>query len=126
MQDDEEAYNLTAARLRAFRERLNPGDIVDEQSGLTTDDLDRLIARIHIRKRVPYSGPERRGAWHQVDRTAPPLLGKAELIDVFHHDAETYETVRAGMVDWFSAVRRPLFWRRNIPRRRSADRRRTE
>jgi hypothetical protein len=126
MGDEEEAYNLTAARLRRFREHLNPGDVIDEASGLTTEDVDRLIARIQIRNRVPYTGPERRGAWHQVDRANLPRFNKADVIDVFRHDAETYETVRADAVDWFDTVRRPLFWRRTTPRRRSTDRRKTE
>jgi len=36
--------NDALARLKAFRLTWNPGDIIDEQSGLTADDIDTLIS----------------------------------------------------------------------------------
>jgi hypothetical protein len=122
MPGEEEAYNLTASRLRELRKRFNPGDIVDAESGLDVEDLDRLISRIHIRSRVPYAGPERRNVWSTVDLNEIRSLDPCELIDVFSDVDETYETVSVYQVDWFSIDQRPLVWRRNNPARRKSDR----
>lgn len=36
------------ARLIAFAEQYEPGEVIDEASGLTADDLDALIKRVEI------------------------------------------------------------------------------
>lgn len=39
-----EAENVALSRLRAFRQSWNDGDVIDEDSGLTADDLDVVLA----------------------------------------------------------------------------------
>lgn len=39
--------NDALARLAAFRATWNPGDAIDEESGLTADDLDVVIAFVN-------------------------------------------------------------------------------
>lgn len=99
MRGDEEAYNLTAMRLRALRRRFNPGGIVDAENGLDVEDLDRRISRINIRFRVPYTGPERRNAWSTVDLIEIHALDPSELIDVFSDYDKRNETVSVCQVD---------------------------
>jgi hypothetical protein len=41
-----EALNSALDHLRRFRAAFNPGDSVDEESGLTADDLDAILAAI--------------------------------------------------------------------------------
>lgn len=36
--------NDALARLKAFRSTWNPGETIDEESGLTADDIDTLIS----------------------------------------------------------------------------------
>lgn len=45
------------ARLVRFRQSWNDGDVIDEESGLTADDLDAVIARAQEMRRmvsIPY------------------------------------------------------------------------
>lgn len=39
-------------RIRAFRATLNDGDLIDEESGMTADDLDRMIAVFEAGEKV--------------------------------------------------------------------------
>jgi hypothetical protein len=36
--------NDAVARVKAFLASWNPGDVIDEQSGMTTDDLDTILS----------------------------------------------------------------------------------
>jgi hypothetical protein len=36
--------NDAVARVKAFRAFWNPGDVIDEQSGMTADDLDTILS----------------------------------------------------------------------------------
>jgi hypothetical protein len=39
--------NDAVARLKAFLASWNPGDVIDEQSGMTADDLDVILAFVN-------------------------------------------------------------------------------
>jgi hypothetical protein len=36
--------NDAVARVKAFLASWNPGDVIDDQSGMTTDDLDTILS----------------------------------------------------------------------------------
>ena len=36
--------NDAVARLKAFRSTWNPGDVIDEESGVTADDFDVILS----------------------------------------------------------------------------------
>jgi hypothetical protein len=42
--DQQPDLNDAVARVKAFLARWNPGDVIDEESGMTADDLGVLLA----------------------------------------------------------------------------------
>ena len=39
-------------RIRAFRASWNEGDLIDEESGMTAEDLDRIIQALEVGEKV--------------------------------------------------------------------------